>query len=992
MRSRTSRPLRWQLTAFGLSVLLPVLAFVGVLLWRYAASERSKVELEAQGLSREFSVALDREIGSVVTTLQALATSPSLASRDYAAFYKQAIEVGRLQNINITLRDAESQAILTTRAPFGATPSVPAVLADADREVLRTGRETVTNIFTSSVTRTPVFQIVSPVRVASSDVGFISASIDLNYLAEVIRKEHLPSGWLGAFVDRNGVFVARTERHEEFAGRSASADFKTRVVGDAGSYYGQNSDDTPVLVAYSRSKSTGWIAAASLPAELLDAPVRKSVLSLVSLGLVLAALATAVALLFARRLGRAFDRLTEAAAAIGRGQDFAPVVTSVPEIDAVGRALMNAAKQIEVQSAERNEREKRLELVIEGAKDHAIIAIDPVGEITSWSAGAETIFGWSKNEIITRNISVIFTPEDREAHRDEREVAIAAHDGVSPDQRWHLRKDGTRVFMNGSVYPLPPDAFGRQQGFIKIARDETERLRAEGELRELNETLEAQVAQRTRERNRLWEATNDLIGRSTIEGRLLTVNPAWTALLGWNEEELLSRPFADFVDAADQVAFREVIAKLQRGESVSGHIDQFITKSNHRRYVVWSAVPEPEDSIFYIVGRDITEQRRTEETLRQSQKMEAVGQLTGGIAHDFNNMLAVIIGGLNLLQRRLARGDTKVDKYVDGALEGATRAAALTQRLLAFSRQQPMSLETIDPNKLVGGMTDLLTRALGERTEVQTVLSAGLWKAKADSSQLENAVLNLAVNARDAMPEGGKLTIETANAHVDEEYARENVITPGQYVMIAVSDTGSGMSADVIGKAFDPFFTTKKVGQGTGLGLSQVFGFARQLNGHAKIYSEIGHGTTVKIYLPRSYDAVPANTVKASPPSPVGHAREIILVVEDEDRVRSFSVEVLRDLGYTAIHASNGKDALRVIDSGQDVTLLFTDVVMPGITGRQLADAATMIRPGLKVLYATGYTRNAVVHNGVIDPGTNLLLKPFSIDQLGAAVRHVLDS
>jgi len=383
---------------------------------------------------------------------------------------------------------------------------------------------------------------------------------------------------------------------------------------------------------------------------------------------------------------------------------------------------------------------------------------------------------------------------------------------------------------------------------------------------------------------------------------------------------------------------------------------------------------------------------QAEEQLRQAQKMEAIGQLTGGIAHDFNNMLAVVIGGLNLLQRRLARGDTDVGKYVEGAMEGAKRAASLTDRLLAFSRQQPLAPEPIDANRLVQGMTELLSRTLGESILVETVLSAGLWKTHADINQLENAILNLSVNARDAMPDGGRLTIETANAHVDETYAAECGVTVGQYVLIAVTDTGLGMSPDVIAKAFDPFFTTKGVGKGTGLGLSQVFGFIRQSGGHVKIYSEVGIGTSVKAYLPRFYGEVEQAVRKPQAPAVGGETHEIVLVAEDEERVRAFSVDALKELGYSVIETKSGAEALAVLDSGQLVTLLFTDVVMPEMTGRQLADQALARRPGLKVLYTTGYTRNAVVHNGVLDPGTHFLLKPFGIDQLAAKVRGAIDS
>lgn len=371
------------------------------------------------------------------------------------------------------------------------------------------------------------------------------------------------------------------------------------------------------------------------------------------------------------------------------------------------------------------------------------------------------------------------------------------------------------------------------------------------------------------------------------------------------------------------------------------------------------------------VAEEISERMKAEEQLRQSQKMEAVGQLTGGIAHDFNNMLAVIIGSLNLAKRRLGKGEINVDRFIEGAIDGANRAATLTQRLLAFSRQQPLAPEVMDLNKMVGGMSELLDRSLGELVRLEMVLAAGVWRVKADPAQLESVVLNLAVNARDAMPRGGKLTIETSNSSIDQKYAREYALTPGQYVLLAVTDNGVGMPENVLGKAFDPFFTTKAVGKGTGLGLSQVYGFVRQSGGHVKLYSEVGVGTTVKVYLPRFF-GVEETSGAPEPKANIGASlhKETILVVEDDDRVRNISSESLRDLGYTVVEAAGAKEAIRKIDDGLVPDLLFTDVVMPDTTGAELASRALERLPGLKVLFTTGYTRNAIVHNGMLDAGT----------------------
>lgn len=386
---------------------------------------------------------------------------------------------------------------------------------------------------------------------------------------------------------------------------------------------------------------------------------------------------------------------------------------------------------------------------------------------------------------------------------------------------------------------------------------------------------------------------------------------------------------------------------------------------------------------------------RVESQLRQSQKMQAVGQLTGGLAHDFNNMLAVIVGCLNLLKRKMARGEIDQDSLIDKAMECVDRAAALTHRLLAFSRQQPLAPQTVDANKLVGGMAEMIRRTLGESINVETVLASGVWRIHVDPNQLESAILNLAVNARDAMNDEGKVTIETSNAYIDDNYAREHAeVKEGQYVLVAVSDSGTGMPPEIIAKAFEPFFTTKGPGKGTGLGLSQVFGFVKQSGGHIKIYSEIGQGTTVKIYLPRFVGegevAGPRREPSAAGMAFRGSLETLILVVEDEDRMRSIAVAMFQDLGYSVLAAGSAVEALALINANPDIDLLFTDIVMPDMNGRALAEEALRRRPELKIVFTTGFSRNAVIHNGVLDRGVNFLPKPFSIEQLAQKVGAVL--
>jgi len=489
-------------------------------------------------------------------------------------------------------------------------------------------------------------------------------------------------------------------------------------------------------------------------------------------------------------------------------------------------------------------------------------------------------------------------------------------------------------------------------------------------------------------------------------GVITSWNAGAQRIKGYAAEEVIGQHFRLFFTEEDRAAglpsrMLEEARKSGRFESESVRL-----RKNGSRFRAHGIVNPIYDDGGRLIGfakitRDITEKveaqetlRRTQEQLAQSQKMESLGQLTGGMAHDFNNMLSVVTSALQLSLRAIDRGELDRARLLIGnANDGALRAAELVRRLLAFSRQQPLSPKPLDLNALVANLSEILRRTLGEHIQVETVLAGGLWNVNADRSQLENAILNLATNARDAMPEGGKLTIETCNAHLDDRYAAAHVDVPaGQYVLVAITDNGIGMRQEHIAKAFEPFFTTKKDGRGTGLGLAQVYGFVKQSGGHARIYSELGQGTSVKLYLPRYMGAVAQDSAGGSQALPLAAGREIVLVVEDEARVRQLTVESVRELGYSVLEADGAEAALKILKSSDDVALLFTDVVMPDIDGRKLADAALKLRPGLKVLFTTGFTRNAIIHRGVIDPGTNFIAKPFNLEELARKIREALTS
>jgi PAS domain S-box-containing protein len=551
------------------------------------------------------------------------------------------------------------------------------------------------------------------------------------------------------------------------------------------------------------------------------------------------------------------------------------------------------------------------------------------------------------------------------------------------------------------------DASGTIIGLVGSSVDITDRKRAEERLRrseaqllELNETLERRVEAAMADRDRTWNNARDLLLVVGVDGIYRAVNPAWTKILGWWPEELVGRSYLDFIHPDDRLSAADALETVSAPE-MPVHENRYRHKDGSFRWISWVAAPEAD--LIYASGRDVTADKerqiqleQAQEQLRQAQKMEAVGQLTGGIAHDFNNLLTGVIGSLDMMQRQFAKGDmSKMERYTNTALTSANRAAALTHRLLAFSRRQPLDPKPVNANRLATGMEELLRGTIGEAVRLELVLAGGLWQTLCDPHQLESAILNLAINARDAMPEGGTLTIETCNAHLDEAYAaRQREVKQGQYVCICVSDNGVGMTADTIGKAFEPFFTTKPIGQGTGLGLSMIYGFARQSEGYAKIYSEPGEGTTFKLYLPRHYsegeEELDQRVVRSDEHRT--ERGEVVLVVEDESAVRALVVDVLEELGYRALEAADGPSGLKLLQSQLRIDLLVTDIGLPGLNGRQLADAARERRPGLKVLFMTGYAENATIANGFLDPGMAMITKPFPIDALAARIKGMIEA
>ena len=637
----------------------------------------------------------------------------------------------------------------------------------------------------------------------------------------------------------------------------------------------------------------------------------------------------------------------------------------------------------------RERQNARYDAVVDSAPD-AILTLDVNGHIQLANPAAIKEFGYTAGELIDHPISVLFG--EQPAWRAAWHTLSAGGRLTRPVELTVLRRDGSTSFVEISASYWQSDS---RVFTTAILRDVNERRRAEHALRNLNMTLEQRVAKRTADRDRMWRLSSDVMLVIQPNGIIRASNPAWRALLGWHTEV----PPRTHVNDVVAPAYQPTLDAAMQGLRVTGAPQRFELGINALdgavRIIEWSAVAA--DGLIQAVGRDVTAERDAaaalrdaEDALRQSQKMEAIGQLTGGIAHDFNNLLTGVMGSMEMLKRRIAaRRFAEVDPFIDAAVASAERAAALTHRLLAFARRQPLDPQSVDILSLIDGMADLLHRSLGEQVQIEIAAEPDIWPVHTDANQLENALLNLAINARDAMPDGGRLTISlsrvtltAANQH------KADPIDPGDYTVISVGDTGVGMSSEVAAKAFDPFFTTKPIGQGTGLGLSMIYGFVKQSRGHVRIESTEGRGTTVKLFLPRHHGATAELAELAPPETPYG-AGEMVLLVEDEPSVRLLISEVLSELGYGCLEAADAKSAIPILASKTRLDLMITDVGLPVMNGRQLAEIARQHRPDLRVLFVTGYAEHAATRAGFLAAGMDIVIKPFALDALAVKIREM---
>jgi len=638
--------------------------------------------------------------------------------------------------------------------------------------------------------------------------------------------------------------------------------------------------------------------------------------------------------------------------------------------------------------------EARHRQILDSAVDYAIIATDYEGLVTRWNWGAERILGWTETEMLGERVDRFFTPEDRAAARPTVEMNLARNDGIAPDERWHQRRSGERFWAMGEMTPLRDDA-GAVVGYVKVLRDRTkERLadealrQSQAELAAANALLEQRVATTTAERDRLWETSPDLLVVLNFDGVIRSVNPAWTELLGYSPDELIGHPVGEFVLAEDTNLTAAALVQ-SRVEVLASVENRYRHKDGSTRWFSW--VARPAGGEIYATGRHVTEikmaeaaHRGTEEQLRQSQKVEAIGQLTGGVAHDFNNLLTVIRGSVDLL-RRPSVSDERRQRYMDAISDTTDRAAKLTGQLLAFARRQSLTPEVFDAAASVRTVADMVRTLTGSRIKLGLRLPTTPYYVDADRGQFDTAIVNMAVNARDAMGGEGELTITVAKASGMPEI-RSHPFTPGDFVTISLTDTGAGIPADKLDRIFEPFFTTKGIGQGTGLGLSQVFGFTKQSGGDVFVESVEGAGATFTLYLPRVEGEAGAAADAGDSALTLGEGA-CVLVVEDNAEVGIFASQALAELGYRTILAMDGVKALaELATSGDRIDVVFSDVMMPGMSGIELGQEIARLHPGLPVILTSGYSE-VLAQNGA--HGFELLQKPYSIDALSHALRKM---
>ncbi|MFZ2031595.1 MAG: ATP-binding protein [Vitreimonas sp.] len=1017
----------------GLVALAPTIVFAAMVGAARFQEERADREAAALATAREVNAHVDGELDAALGALSVLATSTGFLQRDWT---RARVRAEGVMNRNPDWRDVYLTDALARREIWSASERRSARSARPDAQAyidaLAPGQR-VGNVG-GIAPGCPCVVLHQPIMEGDRLRYVLSVEFGVDRMqAWLDRAVQTPN--VGGIVDRRGHFIARTVSPRARLGEPGSTYLRAAIANaPSGVYEGTTLEGLRNRTAYETSALSGFSTHVAVPRSGL------SLLGAGSLGLqvlaVLLALAAAVAgalyVLREQERWRSEERRraqSEKLAATGMMNRVGEAVRAERDLDEAVQLITDCATELTeaafgafFYNVIDNNGESYMLYAISGApreafanfsmpRNTAVFAPTFNGEALVRSDDI------TKDERYGKNAPYHGMPEGHLAVRSYLAASVISRSGEVLGGLFFGHPEPARFNkaaeqVAAGIATQAAIAIDNARLYRAMQREIAQRTHAEAELKHFNEDLETRIEKRTsqlQEANRqfrlLVEGVVDYaIYRLDSTGAINSWNAGAERIKGYAAEEIIGQHFSVFFTPEDQAAgLPERILETARREGRFETQGVRVRKngSRFRADVVINALHNHDGAVigFAKVTRDVTERvetqarlQRVQEQLAQSQKMEALGQLTGGMAHDFNNMLSVVTGAFQLTRRAMAKNESdRALQFIESGMDGAARAAELVRRLLAFARKQPLAPKVIDANQLVRDIAEILRRTLGEQVELETVLAGGLWPLRADQNQLENTLLNLATNARDAMPSGGKLTIETSNAHLDDRYAAQHAeVSPGQYVLIAVTDTGAGMTAEQISKAFEPFYTTKGVG-GSGLGLAQVYGFAKQSEGHARIYSEPGRGTTVKVYLPRAQGAPTQSPAHRESEVPLGRADQTILVVEDEPRVRQLTVAGLRELGYTVVEADGGEAALEILGQRAEISLVFTDVVMPHMDGRVLADEVLRRRPELKVLFTTGFTKNAIIHGGVLDPGTNFIAKPFTLDDLARKVREVLE-
>ena len=987
------------------AILAPLAVFAIVVFSQFSSAERARYRADAEQLAQQLSDTVDRELIAFTAALEALATSPALApGGDLADFHQQALRLLQTRGFAIAIRDRTGQQMINTMVPFGESlpRATDPVLLAADQAVFETGRPVISDLFVGTTNKLKLLLVDAPVFRRGRVEYALNVAIAPARLSAILAGASRP-GWTISLIDRNDLIVASSRQNPDVIGRKATADLRQETRGVHGTWNGTTLEGTVVLGAYARSPLSGWRVAVGVPLSTIEAPLQRLTMIVASSAILVGLLALALALRVAGTISAPIAQLATAADRLGRGEPVPSVHTGLLEVDEVAGALAAAEEAVSTRETALQASEERFRAAVR-AVEGVIWTNDAAGRMAGDQPGWAALTGQSYEEYQGHGWTSAIHPEDVEPTVRAWERAVRERRTFVFEHRVRRRDDVYRQF---SVRAVPvTGAGGEVNEWVGVHTDVTAEFEAkaslaesQARLRDLNATLERRVQKTSEELDRIWRISTELMLVARFDAEIVAINPAWANTLGWVESDLRGAPLIGLVHPDDVTATLAEGKRIEEGATTLRYENRLRHKDGSYRWLSWTAVPEA--GLVHAIARDVTAEkaaaealRRTEEQLRQSQKMEVVGQLTGGVAHDFNNLLTVVTGHIEMARRRVERGggDPRLLRNMGAALEGARRAAVLTHRLLAFSRQSPLRPQAVDLNAIIDGMADLIRRTLGETIRIETRFADELWPAEADRNQIENAILNLCVNARDAMPDGGVLRIETSNRALDrsDDAVARGEVPPGSYAMIAVADDGTGIAPEIQDRVFEPFFTTKPVGKGTGLGLSQVFGFLRQSGGHAAIESTPGEGTTVRLFFPRltrTVEHAPADREPAPAPARPGGG-ETCLVIEDQDMVREFAVSALEEAGYRVIAASDGPSGLDLLDAHAEVALVFTDIVLTGpLDGHAVAAAAMRRRPDLKVLLTTGYTRDAGILEGRLGGDVEIITKPFTAAALAAKIQ-----